>query len=135
MAEDDRESTTPAPLLWSTPTVTPYVGEVQEIAEGITFAGAGGIPRAIGRVGVLEWKEKFDDIVKLRRGRPPYDRAAIITVIEELVAGGLVDSSLSLAAFTDWIAGHLQLRGIPAPGDTVLEGICRPTYMRIKAGG
>jgi hypothetical protein len=68
-----------------------------------------------------------DFLARLRRGRPPYAREPIIAVVKEALDGG-VDASLSDCR--DRVRSLLELKGILAPGDTVLEGICKPEYQR-----
>jgi hypothetical protein len=69
-------------------------------------------------------------VARLRRGRPPYERAPITEVAERAIEGG-VDPSLS--AFRDRVRSLLELQHIPAPGDTVLKEICAPIYMRAQS--
>ena len=69
-------------------------------------------------------------VARLRRGRPPYLRPPITAVVERAIEGG-VDPSLS--DFRDRVRSLLELEGIPAPGDTVLEEICKPVYKREHA--
>jgi hypothetical protein len=86
------------------------------------------------RVSLLMWvlATVAGVVAQLRRGRPPYERAPITAVVEEALAGG-VDPTL------DHLVGRvrslLELRGIPAPGDTVLTEICKPVFLRAKSAG
>jgi hypothetical protein len=69
-------------------------------------------------------------VARLRRGRPPYERAPITAVAEKAIEGG-VDPSLS--AFRDRVRSLLEVQHIPAPGDTVLEEICKQVYERAQS--
>jgi hypothetical protein len=69
-------------------------------------------------------------VTQLRRGRRPYERAPIIEVVEELIAGG-IDSTQD--DFVYRVRRTLELRGIPAPAGTVLTEICAPIYKREHA--
>jgi hypothetical protein len=70
---------------------------------------------------------RADFLPRLRRGRPPYPRGPYTEVAERAIKE-FVDASLD--AFCDRVRGWLEFSGMPEPGDTVLEEICRPVYRR-----
>jgi hypothetical protein len=90
--------------------MTIHQGQARLTAFGLGAAGAQSFP------------------AQLRPGcKKKYPRAPIIEVAEMAIKI-YVDASLS--AFRDRVAGWLLHYGIPVPGDTTLEEICRPVYLR-----
>jgi hypothetical protein len=86
---------------------------------------------------LMDWVRRVRNAVagvvdRLRPGRKPYKRAPFAAVAERAIAGG-VDRSLT--AFRDRVRSLCELEeGISdIPGDTVLEEICKPIYLRAQS--